>query len=419
MIRKLNMKYYIVSASEERLKLFSDKIKELDKSAEIFLEERVDFFLGDSFRVDGPAKIIVDSFYDDFFEPEYLEDDASDLIHNEFNGSTGLIDIYLNNNYLIFKEKIYHFDKCEVRVKYLKDIDILCKGIFKELYKDSYSPKKVIFYDSYYKDFSNDCINFLRSEIFESTCKLYTECDVADFSLYELCDLNDVLVLGTSASNVSHYLKVLNKLGFKGRVFCTKHSQYDEVKKLNLPNESVFIETMNLDYLLEDPLNNEFEFVNVVKKYLSFLSGASSDLVDSLGDEILAHYDFSSLPVIYEEIKYIYERNKNNKGITYYDFSDVRELVKKIDNNEVTNIDVFNALDKSAQYVTGIPPVMVSRFYYLGSIVQKPKESSFDKDIIDFTKIVVESPSMFLRNNLMVAYSMFLAIVSVLNKQNI
>ena len=408
------MKYYVISENDHRLDFFQNKIKEFDNTAEIFTEERVDYFFDESFHIIGPAKIIVDNSYDDFLEQEDLGTIGSDLICNEFNHSTGEIDIYVFDDYLHFFESTYRFKNCEVRIHKISEMTTFCLNIFKELHKNSFSPKKVILYNSNYENLTDACKRFLSSEIITSKIVPYTNHDVADFYFYTASDSNDAIIVFPDVSNITFYLQGVSKLGYKGRIFFAKKAHLEEAKKLNLPNPLVFIPMDSIDYLLDDPIYNKFGFVKLVKKYLSFLTGASNDIVDETIDTILSNYNFSLLPIIYEELKYVYERNKNNEGITYYDFSNTRELVKKIDSGEITNIEAFNELDKSAKYITGIPPVMVQRFYRLGSVLKKHKNDRFDKEILDFVKGVIDFPHIYVQDNIMVAYAMFLAMVSLI-----
>ena len=407
------MKYFVVSYNEFRLKEISRKIKELDKTAEVTTAERIDFFFMDVGKIEGPAKIIIDPEYDDFLESDDFEEIGKNLVYDKFNGSTGVIDIYVFDNRLCFLQNLYRYDNLEVRIHRISYYAGIYKNIFNELYKKSWSPKTLAFYDSYFEGFYDSCNRFISSQIFESRIHFYCDHDVADFSFFRTSNVDDVLVIGPDAQNYDFYLECAVKLGYRGRVFLTKHSQLDKVSKLNLCLDVVLIENDNVDYILDNPINSKFEFAKYVKKYLSFLSGASDDLVDEKIDEMLNKFDFSKLPIVIDEIKYVYKVGKNNKGITYYDFSNSNDLLLKIDSKQISNETVLLELAKSEKYVTGIPPVMVERFFNLFPRKDEYIGVKFDEIIEGFCSAASEFPSMYVSNDIMLCYAMFLAALSI------
>ena len=407
------MKYFVISAQLERLKMMGEKLKNLDANSEVFLSERLDRFFDDYDVENGPVKIIIDFCYDDDFDRDNLKEFGRALEEAKFKHCKGLTDIYVFDNALGFSKHYFKYKNAEVRIHQISLLKQDFNNLFKFIYKDSYSPKRILFFDQDPYFFANQAKEFLESEIFESNMLNFNDKDAADFSFYLTSSKDDFIVISKSAQCPDFYLRGAQMLGAQCKVLVQGQKTYDLLAKLDLSNVVSNFSEFNMDFVKDDYIHNKFMFINLVEKYYQFLCGCYEEYIHEDILQMIEEFDFSSLELAVEELKYVFKNKKNNKGITYCDFSNVPELVKKIDNDEITNEEVFVELEKTYKYVTGIPAVGLRRFMKFGRLTKKYEHISFDDGFEDFTSFVSEGPFLLLRDDYLVSYAMLLAAVSI------
>lgn len=410
-------KFYLVSDDSYRLNLFKNEILKNDPQAEVFLETDFCRFWYDFSSLSGNVKILLDHHFDWDEDFEHHESIVSHLEKSEFDHVSGNFDIYLLGDVkMLFKNNVYKHKNSEIHIHYLDSDSFVIKSLVDKIYNGALFGRKILLLEDHEYPFGDKIKKALKSDIYKFPVYEFTDHDVANFDFFTFSSPYDMLIVNDFKSLKSYLFNAVN-LGFKGEVICLTQKDYESLKNFTILQKLSLVKDFNFDYLTNNSDYNQNSFVMNSIKYLKFFSENASeeDLADAISR--INSFNFSQFPILLQETKYVYKNKKDFTGVVYGDYSYSLEILEKIDNNQISPVEVFEEFKKGADYIHNCMFVPMERIYKNIRRSAKCEKKEFLRALKEFNKLADGIPaSLIFDHDICVCYAMLLSVLSIIRK---